>query len=227
MMGLHDDEEPRLHASLSARLREETRELHRAVERSDFVSALLRGQLDRASYALLLRSLHGVYAALEAGLEGHASDPRLAPFAAPALRRRPALESDLLALAGPAWRSLRMTRAALRYGARLDDLAARRPLLLAAHAYVRYLGDLSGGQLLAGIVERSVGRATAFYDFGDAAGVAPLADALRHALDALGADAMAADAVVAEARAAFALHAELFDELAAMSRLVAAPAGAA
>jgi heme oxygenase len=226
-MGLHGDEEPHLHASLSARLREETRELHRAVERSVFVRTLLRGALEQRPYALLLRGLHGVYAALESGLERHAADPRLAPFAEPALRRRAALESDLHALAGPSWRRLAPPSAALRYGERLDDLAAHRPPLLAAHAYVRYLGDLSGGQLLAGIVGRSVGRSTAFYDFGDPAEVAHRSGALRRGLDALGADATTADAVVDEACTAFALHAALFDELAAQGGLVAAPSGAA
>jgi heme oxygenase len=227
MMGPHDDEEPRVHVSLAARLREETHELHRDVERHVFMRALLRGALDRQAYVLLLRSLHGVYAALEAGLDRHAADPRLAPFAEPALRRRTPIESDLQALAGPAWPRLQAPEAAARYAARLNDLTARQPLLLAAHAYVRYLGDLSGGQLLAGIVERSVGGATAFYAFGDATTSASRAGALRHGLDALGSDAAVADAVVAEARAAFARHGDLFDELALRGGLVAAPLGAA
>lgn len=210
-----------MHASLAARLKDETRELHRAVERTAFVRALLHGTLEPGRYVLLLRSLHGLYAALEAGLEAHAADPRLAPFAEPALRRRAPLEGDLQALAGPGWRSLPTVPAAVRYIARLDALAAREPLRLAAHAYVRYLGDLSGGQLLAGIVARRIGSATAFYGFGDAAAVARCADALRLGLDGLGADPAVADAVVAEARTAFVLHGELFDELAATGALAA------
>lgn len=232
MMGSRHDEEPLLPASLADRLREETRELHRAAERSRFVQALLRGELEPRAYALMLRSLHGLYAALESGLARHAGDPRLAAFAEPALWRREAIERDLQALAGPSWReTLRPAAAAARYVARLDALAAAQPLRLAGHAYVRYLGDLSGGQVLARVVARSVGRddggATAFYDFGGAVAAARSAQALRRGLDRLGADADSADAVVEEACTAFALHGELFDELAVHAGLAAAPAGAA
>ena len=125
MMGSRHDEEPLLPASLADRLREETRELHRAAERSRFVQALLRGELEPRAYALMLRSLHGLYAALESGLARHAGDPRLAAFAEPALWRREAIERDLQALAGPSWReTLRPAAAAARYVARLDALAA-------------------------------------------------------------------------------------------------------
>lgn len=37
------------------------------------------------------------------------------------------------------------------YVTRLTALIHKEPLLLLAHAYVRYLGDLSGGQMLLGV----------------------------------------------------------------------------
>jgi heme oxygenase len=50
----------------------------------------------------------------------------------------------------------------------LSTSANGAPLLL-AHAYVRYLGDLSGGQIIGGRIRRAYGlkgtEGTAFYDF--------------------------------------------------------------
>lgn len=53
----------------------------------------------------------------------------------------------------------------------INDLAVapQAPPLLLAHAYVRYLGDLSGGQIIGGRIKRAYGlkgkEGTAFYDF--------------------------------------------------------------
>jgi hypothetical protein len=50
----------------------------------------------------------------------------------------------------------------------LSTSSGQAPLLL-AHAYVRYLGDLSGGQIIGGRIKRAYGlkeqQGTAFYDF--------------------------------------------------------------
>jgi len=107
--------------------------------------------------------------------------------------------------------------AALGYVQRLQQLAADDPPLLVAHAYVRYLGDLSGGQLLSRIVAGAYGlvdgRGTRFYDFGPAGEPAALASALRRGLDALPVDGALAAAIIDEAREAFRRHQALFIEL--------------
>ena len=67
------------------------------------------------------------------------------------------LERDLDFLHGPAWRSqLGITAACQDYLYHLQHLSVADPERLVAHAYVRYLGDLSGGQQLKGIVARSL-----------------------------------------------------------------------
>lgn len=204
---------------LAERLKSETLELHRAAERSAFMSALLRGRLERSAYALMLRSLHEIYAALEAGLDAHAGHPQLARVWCPALARRAALERDLCALVGKGWSTeLGAQPAARRHALHLQRLAREAPAALLGHAYVRYLGDLSGGQLLAPIVERSLqlppGDATRFYDFGGASLATQRALDFRDGLAAIDDGGRLADTLVAEARLAFDLHLRLFDELA-------------
>lgn len=202
--------------ALSRRLKCETAALHAVVERTGVMATLLRGELPREDYCRLLANLHAVYVELEAGLGRHAADERVAPVCLPALFRQQALEADLERLAGADWtQTLCLASATARYARRLRQLAESAPELLAAHAYVRYLGDLHGGQILARVAARGIGcsedRGFSFYDFGTGSRVRELRQALRSGLDALPSDQ---DAVVSEARSAFELHRELFAELA-------------
>lgn len=205
--------------SLSLRLREATRLLHRDVERSALMQQLLRGTLARADYCRLLSSLHTIYAALESALAHCAQHPQLAVLPLAGLQRRAALAQDLDALHGRGWaQALPAVAAATAYAGHLQALAGAEPARLAAHAYVRYLGDLNGGQALSRIVARAYalapGQAVAFYDFGApdavAAAIAGLRDGLdRCALD----DAGVQTAIVAEAVGGFERHGALFAEL--------------
>jgi heme oxygenase (biliverdin-producing, ferredoxin) len=209
-----------LSSSLSERLRAETKDLHTEVERAGVMAALLRGALERERYTALLRNLHALYAALEAALMRHATHADVAPVVFPVLFRQAALAADLDVLHGPTWPSeLPLQAATQRYVARLQDIDTREPGLLAAHAYVRYLGDLSGGQMLRQIVVRGFqlgeDEGSRFYDFGDAATVQTHLRAFRAGLASLGLGTAGNDALVAEARWAFGRHGELFVELAA------------
>ena len=143
-------------ASLAERLRNETRGLHTEVERSTLMHALLRGELSLLLYCMLLRNLHAIYLALEAALVHHAQQPLLAPIFASALFRTDALEQDLNTLYGPFWdQAIALQPTSRLYVDRLRELDQTRSVLLVAHSSVRYLGDLSGGQILKRIVAKS------------------------------------------------------------------------
>lgn len=197
---------------LPARLREATRTLHAQAERSGLMATLLRGGIGRPAYCTLLRNLHAIYAVLEQSNDAVLVDP--------ALHRAEALAQDLDHLHGPGWREQLPLAAATRaYVERLLALARSGSRALAAHAYVRYLGDLHGGQVLRGLVRRGLGLdaqgtpGTRFYDFGDAASVQGLRAEFRRRLAALPLAAGEQQAVVDEARWAFAQHARMFEEL--------------
>ncbi len=204
--------------SLAERLKSETRALHVGVERSAFMGRLLRGSLARPAYCALLRNLHSIYAALEPAMERHLANPVIAPLVLPGLWRALPLEHDLAALHGPDWRAAFPVAAATRaYVERLHELERTRPALLAAHAYVRYLGDLSGGQVLRGIVSRSIAGAdagaVAFYDFGDDERTLGLKRSFRSGIESIAVDEGGVSALVDEAAAAFVRHGQLFEEL--------------
>lgn len=207
-------------STLPELLRDATWMLHREVERSTLMRRLLGGRFERALYVELLRNLHAIYATLEPLLLQHARDPWLAAVHDPMLFRTASLRDDLCVLAGQgadaaAWEGLQP--ATQRYVACLQMLGGTRPSLLAAHAYVRYLGDLSGGQALARVVARALSltppAGVRFYDFGTAAQTEARAAAFRLGLAAMPVDEAGARELVAEARRAFELHVALFEDL--------------
>jgi len=208
-------------SSLAQRLREDTRDLHTVAERSGIMRPLLRGTLDPAGYGLLLRNLHEIYVAMEDGLDAHVGLSALTPFAHTGLRRAPRIARDLDSIVGQGWERLPLAPTAQSYAARLVALSASAPSLMLAHAYVRYLGDLSGGQQIARIVRRvlsvEMAGATEFYDFPDIADVDAFKHEVRAALDGVPFTDDDASAVVAEARWGFEAHATLFDELARLA----------
>lgn len=203
------------HSPLSVALREGTRAEHETAERSGFVELLLSGRLDRAAYADLAAQQLVVYTALETAGSRLEDDGDLV-FAE--LTRVPAIEQDLAHLYGTDWRTeIRVLPATLAYADRLAQAADSLPRY-AAHAYTRYLGDLSGGQIIKRMLQRHYGfvsEGIAFYDFPQIHKLKPFKDVYRERLDALPLDDEARAAVVEEARLAFRLNADVFGELGA------------
>lgn len=199
--------------TLTARLRQGTRNLHSKVERAGVMSDLVQGRLERSRYCLMLRNLHEIYVALEEALA-----PVAEGFPLEQLRRSAALQNDLEFLHGPAWRQqLPVVPSTSRYVQHLKALRAERPTMLIAHGYLRHLGDLSGGQLLRERVRLMLGlngkAGSSFYEF-PAGTAADLAKRYRGQLDAMDLSDLAIDELVEEARVGFALHGEMFCELA-------------
>src|ERR1700761_8855548 len=79
-------------------LRERTKALHMEAERTGIIAEILRGRGTKFGYALLLRNLLPVYAAMENALIEKSGTPALALIARPALFRAGAIAADLQAL---------------------------------------------------------------------------------------------------------------------------------
>jgi heme oxygenase len=215
-------------AGLARRLREGTAELHALAERSGIARDILRGTATPVGYALFLRNLLPVYRAMEHALEARRDAPLIAPFALPSLYRAAALESDLALLCGDRWReSLAWLPAAQRYAQRVDACAQGDGARLIAHAYVRYLGDLSGGQVLRRLLARSLrigSEALRFYEFPGIRDADRFKAEYRRALDCSALSASDADAVVEEAAAAFQLNIELSEAVQEVARSIVSSA---
>jgi heme oxygenase (biliverdin-producing, ferredoxin) len=151
----------------SRRLKEGTRDLHARAEGTGFIGELLRRRGSRLGYALLLRNLAPVYQGMEAGLNHHAASPGVRAIVRRELYRSIALQSDLSELLshGRGF-ALPLLHAGTRYVELISKAAQNEGAALIGHAYVRYLGDLSGGQVLRRLLNQSLGlEELSFFDF--------------------------------------------------------------
>jgi len=198
--------------SLSQFLRESGRAGHEAVERCEFFHRIASGNLTRAHYTAYLARLTPVYEALESAFDAMPTDSPLATLRIPGLWRAARLHSDLLVLCGEAARPVDCVPLA----AHIDSLAQGSPHRLVAHYYVRYLGDLSGGQILAPVLARSLGLTTdaglRFYEFGGSE-AGTWKSRLRGALDALPLSPGEKSDIGGEVATAFSLHVDFFNSL--------------
>ncbi|MFC7495081.1 MULTISPECIES: heme oxygenase (biliverdin-producing) [unclassified Nocardioides] len=200
---------------LSTAMREGSAAEHQAAEDSTFMSELLAGRVSEHGYADYLLRLRGVYATMEEQVRTHRDDPAVAAVHDTALERLDAIDADLDHWAPERPRTVD-SPAADAYRQRLAAAAAEWPALLVAHHYTRYLGDLSGGQAIGRILDRTFeldGSGIAFYDFPDIAKPKVYKDGYRARLDGLGMDAAQQSLIVAEVKHAFRLNQDLFAEL--------------
>jgi heme oxygenase len=190
-----------------------TKTLHVEAERTGIIRDLLRGEASLEGYLLLLRNLLPAYQALEQGLERHRSSRSLAALVNFRLDRASAIDSDLVALCGPDWRrDIPLLNAGKIYARRVVNAAEGDGMRLIAHAYTRYLGDLSGGQILQRLLARSLDlkpNELTFYDFPQYSELAALKTDYRSALDQAGALATDPQVVIEEGAIAFSLNIDL------------------
>lgn len=202
--------------TLSTAMREGSRAEHESAEGSTFMSELLDGRLRAAAYADLLLRLRRVYDALESTVAEHAADPVVAAVHDPALERLAAIDADLAHWApGVAAESVE-SPATSAYVDRIRAAGSWGGLLL-AHHYTRYLGDLSGGQVIGRVLQRTFdladGVGVSFYEFPQIPKPKPYKDAYRARLDDLGLSPDEVARVVGEVKVVFGLNQGLFDEL--------------
>ncbi|WP_374008554.1 heme oxygenase (biliverdin-producing) [Leifsonia sp. LS-T14] len=202
----------------SQALRERTRGVHQESEGAVFMQDLMSGKGSRGDYISLLSQHYFIYEALEEAALRMASDPVANLFISPALTRLPAIESDLAFLLGEEWSDrIAPLPSTLRYTARIREVGRSWPGGFIAHHYTRYLGDLSGGQIIRTLLQRQYGFETngvGFYVFADIAKPKLFKDTYRSQLDAVEWTADERDRVIDEVGLAFRFNTELFDDLA-------------
>ena len=207
--------------SLSYYLKTGTAESHQAAEAVHFVANFARGKIDRNLYACLVYMLYKVYDKMETLLDEHAEKGKFESCHFPhLLNRTAALEEDVDFFFGN--KVPPVSPATQDYLDRLDYVAEKDPLLLLAHAYTRYLGDLSGGRILCRVAKRALqleDDGLAFYEFENIQSPKVFKDQYRDSLDALPLTQEQVDRLVGEANVAFCLNMRLFEELDVMATI--------
>lgn len=217
--------------ALSTMLRASTAEVHKLAEQRPFMQAFFGGILPLDAYVGWLARQWHLYRTLEAGLDAlppACAEQGLVPSA---LHRTRRIEADLDHLAGAAWRDEdHLTPATRRYVERIAAAQAF-PAGLVAHAWLRYLGNVGGRDVLRRLVAASIGadeqgedglRVTDYSAVGE---IRPFFAEFHAGLDALPLSEEERTRAVAEAEAGFRLNIALTDELAEdFSITTAAPA---
>ncbi|CAE6471032.1 unnamed protein product [Rhizoctonia solani] len=164
-----------------------TKTIHDEITRMPFAGRLVRGELSKEEYVFYAMTLYRIYSTLEKGLDAHSTNPVLAPTYRPALLSRASrLSEDIACLldttmddwpSHPLYQSLLTSppEAVRDYVAYLEKLTSSKDSMnhsrLLAHAYGRYMGDLSGGQVVKTKICKAYdlpnsGAGASFYDFG-------------------------------------------------------------
>lgn len=202
--------------TFSARLKAETAARHDAAEHSTFMTDLMGGKLSAADYQRLLNQYVYIYEALEevAAVFRANPTPLTEPFTLEGLDRLPAIRADLTALGqaevDPALPATAAYAEAIR-------ATASAPERFIAHHYLRYLGDLSGGQAVAALMARHYGlgeEALSMYRFEDLPKPKVFKDSYRSLLDEAPMTDDQRQALIDEALAGFDHNSRVFDELA-------------
>lgn len=205
-------------SNLSTELREGTKKAHTMAENMGFVRCFLRGVVEKNSYRKLVANFYYAYTAMEEELERHKDHPVVSKIYFPELHRKASLESDLAYYYGPNWANeISMTPGGQRYVDRIREVGNNAPELLVSHSYTRYIGDLSGGQILKGIAQRAMnlseGEGTAFYEFPEISDEKAFKAKYRESMDAAPVDDAMITRIVEEANDAFGVNMQMFQEL--------------
>ena len=207
--------------NLATQLREGTAPSHTLAENTAFMQSFLQGVVERESFRQLLANLYFVYTELETALASHRHHPVVGKVYFPQLNRKGSLEKDLQFYYGENWQEqIKPLPAGIAYVNRIREISDHDPVRLIAHAYTRYLGDLSGGQGLKKIVTSALDldaeKGTAFYEFEQIPTVADkqaFKGQYRQALDDLPITDAEAQAIVDEANIAFSLNCDVMGQL--------------
>jgi heme oxygenase len=205
--------------NLAAQLREGTSKSHSMAENVSFVKSFLSGIIDRTSYRKLVANLYFIYSALEEEMEKHKDNTLIKPIYFQELNRKKNLEEDLAYYYGSNWKSLiSISEATQSYVDRIRIVSEQKPELLISHAYTRYLGDLSGGQLLKKIAQRALNikegePGLSFYEFDKVQDEQSFKQEYKNALDSLNLNESSIDQIIAEANVSFTMNMKMFQEL--------------
>tara|TARA_B100001540_G_C15792767_1_gene636259 strand:- start:1256 stop:1945 length:690 start_codon:yes stop_codon:yes gene_type:complete len=204
-------------SEFAKQLKKGTRKSHTMAENTSFISSFLKGVVDRNVYRQLIANFYFIYHALETEMEKNNEHNIVGLINFNGLTRHDALVEDCKYYYGSDWKmKIRPTQQAQRYVNRIHEVGKQNPELLVGHHYTRYMGDLSGGQILKRIAKNALNlkdKGLAFYDFPEISNKREFKNSYRKVLDNLPVDQSQASAIIKESNLVFRLNMHMFDEI--------------
>ena len=137
-------------------LKKLTMKQHTNAERQKFAGVLMSGKISDRAYLRYLKNQYYCYYALENNTKFNLPDDRL--------KRSEKILEDVKELQHKLYESNRdmadaLTESTLKYGSYVDTIKTKEDFM--AHVYVRYLGDLRGGQM----ISKKIPGSGKYYEF--------------------------------------------------------------
>ena len=206
--------------ALAGQLREGTKKSHTMAENTGFVACFLKGVVEKKSYRKLISDLYFVYSAMEEEIERLVLDnhPVVKFIGFKELFRKETLENDLKYYYGDNWiKQIQISDSAQSYVDRIRYVAKESPELLVGHHYTRYIGDLSGGQILKKIAKKALNidgnQGLDFYEFSMIDDEKKFKKSYSDILNNLPINQDIANKIIDEANQAFTYNMKMFKEL--------------
>lgn len=189
---------------LSQLVKEASKDVHLAAERSPFMVALMKGDLPSEAYFDYIGQLAPIYEAIEKW-------NGTLPFFDRRLDRFERIIADLEYVG-----TRIVCDETIEYVKHIKKIIkSKDEVRLTAHHYVRYLGDLSGGQAIGALVARNLSippNFLSFYDFDDIGDRVRYKETYRTNLDTV-IDPKDHDRFIQEVILAFEYNKKIFDAL--------------
>nr|YP_009399123.1 Heme oxygenase [Taenioma perpusillum]ARW68520.1 Heme oxygenase [Taenioma perpusillum] len=204
--------------NLAQQLREGTTKSHSMAENVSFVKSFLGGVVDKNSYRKLIANLFFIYSAIEEEIEKNKNRDEIKAIYFPELFRKSSLMEDLLYYYSSNWiNEIKPSSSTQIYVQRIHAVGCNQPELLIAHAYTRYIGDLSGGQILKKIAINAMqledDNGTAFYNFSSIQDEKLFKENYKNSLNNIPLNKSQIKQIISEANLAFTLNMKIFQEL--------------
>ena len=189
---------------------------HREAEEAPFIAELMGGTLSTSAYLDYLKALAPIYQRMEQLFTARGSEEPLSYFDHRALDRAEFIAADISYLEGASEDTgdIKSLPSISNYLKTLHDEIS--PVRLTAHHYIRYLGDLSGGQAIARLVARHYqipAEALNFYNFEDIGDIVFYKKRYRDFLNLIALDEVQQEEFLSEVELLYKLNRELFMDL--------------
>jgi heme oxygenase len=166
------------------RLRSSTQAIHEIVENSNFMKDLLSGSLQKSRYVLYLIALWPIYNSLESELSFRKSN-LITSFYDKRLNRKDRVYDNIALLKSDEKINDELLKEVNFYAYQIQKSS---DIQLIANQYIRYMGDMAGGQAIKSIMKRSYNFADeelSFYDFDIEEGIKKYRDSYKDKINRL------------------------------------------
>lgn len=136
-------------------IRNNTKALHLASEKSGFIKRLLEGKASKEGYIEYIFNLHAMYKAIEDTIDKHSDHEGIKHFATKELYRAALIKKDLEVLAGDKLSEMKLLPSTQACVARIHEVDKEHPELISTYAYVRFIADLFGGRIFPDVLTKS------------------------------------------------------------------------